>query len=446
LVTDSTPVTDQVHVSQIHLAIGGEGSRDMIVTFRIDGASEAKVCWGSQGILNNTATIRRKVSYWSGTYCSALLSPLEAKKRYSYAIANNEKSCADAVYLSTIRHFSAPPTQEDEVNVIIFGDLGYGEIGHAVESRRLLETLKKDADAVIHAGDISYADDSFWSRPGEWRHFSYEKVYDQWMNWMENVTDQLPYMVAVGNHESECHSPACTISPKKRHRLGNFSAYNARWHMPSTESGGVLSMWYSFNLGAAHFVSINTETDFKGAPLEHYGDCKECMIPAGSFGRMGEYLEWLEQDLKKANENRNERPWIIAYGHRPVYLTNGSSEPSRKHFEDIFRRYKVDAYISGHKHIYSRLKPKDDDVHYFVVGCAGSDERDAGDLKDYQGSNSKWDYKVYGMQTSLGKMRISRSSITVDIVESANHTVIDHVVMNREENSWLKQLEKVFLN
>jgi exo-beta-1,3-glucanase (GH17 family) len=26
--------------------------------------------------------------------------------------------------------------------------------------------------------------------------------------------------------------------------LSNFTAYNARWKMPSAESGGVESMWY----------------------------------------------------------------------------------------------------------------------------------------------------------------------------------------------------------
>ena len=31
--------------------------------------------------------------------------------------------------------------------------------------------------------------------------------------------------------------------------------------------------------------------------------------------------EWLENDLKVANANRSNAPWVIAYHHRPLYCT-----------------------------------------------------------------------------------------------------------------------------
>ena len=67
------------------------------------------------------------------------------------------------------------------------------------------------------------------------------------MNWLQNLTSTLPYMVSPGNHESECHSPVCLLELKKYGlHLNNFSAFNARWHMPSAESGARSgqNMWY----------------------------------------------------------------------------------------------------------------------------------------------------------------------------------------------------------
>jgi acid phosphatase type 7 len=83
--------------------------------------------------------------------------------------------------------------------------------------------------------------------------------------------------------------------------------------MPAPESGGVLNMWYSFNLHNVHFVQISTETDYPGAPSDNY------RVLGKANGNFGNQLEWLAADLKRANENRHLRPWIIVNGHRPLY-------------------------------------------------------------------------------------------------------------------------------
>ena len=99
---------------------------------------------------------------------------------------------------------------------------------------------------LLHVGDIAYADDAFLHTPLK---FEYEDVYNQYEDDMEPITSTVPYMTAPGNHESECHSPACLVDSGRRKQLSNFTAYNARHHMPSESSGGVASMWYSFDYG-----------------------------------------------------------------------------------------------------------------------------------------------------------------------------------------------------
>merc|ERR1712137_925848 len=157
-----------------------------------------------------------------------------------------------------------------------------------------------------------------------------------------------PYMVTPGNHESECHSPDCVLNRHHANNLRNFSAYNHRWRMPSQESGGVLSMWYSFDYGPVHIVSVNTETDFPNANEGEYGDSGFILgNKCGHFAPDGKYLAWLEADLKAANESSAERPWIIAMGHRTwVYR---DSEPQDTEVGDVlkplFDKYRVDLYI-----------------------------------------------------------------------------------------------------
>jgi hypothetical protein len=125
----------------------------------------------------------------------------------------------------------------------MFGDMGYGENGHATATRNQLDRAYDNYDFVYLVGvravcacaclvctwrcpsslnhdcsvqDIGYADDAFLHTPFS---FEYENVYNNYMNWMQNITSQKAFMVLPGNHESECHSPACLLISKYRDAL-----------------------------------------------------------------------------------------------------------------------------------------------------------------------------------------------------------------------------------
>lgn len=116
--------------------------------------------------------------------------------------------------------------------------------------------------------------------------------------------------------------------------------------------GPTQNLMYSFNMGPVHFVGINTEVYYYS---QDYG--KEMIIT---------HLNWLKKNLKEATKPRNRklRPWIITYGHRPMYCSNENNDDCTKceslvrvGLEDLFYKYGVDVEIWAHEHSYERLWP-----------------------------------------------------------------------------------------
>uniref|UniRef100_A0A3Q3VUA8 Purple acid phosphatase n=1 Tax=Mola mola TaxID=94237 RepID=A0A3Q3VUA8_MOLML len=121
------------------------------------------------------------------------------------------------------------------------------------------------------------------------------------------------------------------------------------------------SLWYSWNLGSAHIISLSTEVYF--------------YLEFGLELLFNQY-EWLKKDLEEANkpENRAVRPWIITMGHRPMYcsdddqddctkfhsyvrLGRNDTKPPAPGLEDLFYRCGVDLELWAHEHTYERLWP-----------------------------------------------------------------------------------------
>ena len=235
--------------------------------------------------------------------------------------------CGDGKWMSDVYTFKAKRTDRSyQPRIAFYGDLGV--IHEQIMGKLTTEINKGDFDVILHVGDFAYNMESYDSRLG-----------DQFMNMIQPLTTQIPYMTCPGNHEV----------------YGNFTNYKHRFTMPNDVNSS--KMFYSFNLGPAHIISFSTEYYFD----LQYG-----------VKQIWEQWKWLREDLKKANKNRNIHPWIITMGHKPMYCSNNTTAdctnnesvirtglPFFKAFglEKLFYENGVDLTLWAHQHSYERLWP-----------------------------------------------------------------------------------------
>jgi hypothetical protein len=137
--------------------------------------------------------------------------------------------------------------------------------------------------------------------------------------------------------------------------------------MPGAETGGVGNFWYSFDYGLAHFVALDSETDYANSPSwsfardvtgneTHPKENETYVTDAGPMGPLtGNYkdtkayaqYQWLAENL--ASVDRTKTPWLIVMSHRPMYSSQVSSyqKTLRTAFEALMLQYGVDVYMSG---------------------------------------------------------------------------------------------------
>lgn len=130
----------------------------------------------------------------------------------------------------------------------------------------------------------------------------------------------------------------------------NATAYKHRYLMPVNEANNATNTFFSFNLGLAHYVMFDTELDFSHS----------------NHAAWQTQLNWLKEDLAKANEERDIRPWLILGSHHPLYCSvnwrlplmpyrfdnlksNGDCGEDtlqlRPVYEDLFNEMGVDIYF-----------------------------------------------------------------------------------------------------
>lgn len=424
---------------QIHLALASISTL-AISWMTLYNTTNSIVKYGLESNVYNYSEKGYSNSYYESFHHHVILSDnLKPNKNYYYIVGDGLRVWSNEFT------FIAPDYNKVNPSFITYGDLGSINGNDTIN---YLDSIKESIDLFWHGGDISYADDAFLHKDCVFK-FCYEESWDRFMSYIEPFASYKPYMVVPGNHDVECHDPSCLFDLDRRNKLSNFSAYNSRFRMPSYESNGVLNMYYSWNYGPIHFISIDTETGFPGAEEE-----KRYVLPCGKFG---DQLTWLENDLKEANKTRVQRPWIFVQGHHPMYQGDFVDIDFQNAMEELFNKYAVDIYFSGHIHSYERTWPvyksqvektynNPSATTYIMIGNAGNDEMDDVDAKKIKELDISPNYKIYkesdvsGPWTAItdkccfgiGKVNIiDKSNLEFQYIRTKTGEIYDRIILSR---------------
>lgn len=202
------------------------------------------------------------------------------------------------------------------IRFLALGDTAshWGEFG------KLQASMPKDADFVVHLGDIQY----------------YSSIQETWQSWFRDAATMLrsgAFFPCIGNHELEL--------------IGELDAYYLRF-FPSPGVG--TPRWYRFSSGGVAFFSVDTESP----------------LTAGS-----PQLEWLARELAAAKAEPGWRTSVVFF-HKPIYTLSLHAPLTavRATVEPLLIANGVKLVMQGHNHVYERFQVGD--ITYVTSGGGGA--------------------------------------------------------------------------
>jgi Calcineurin-like phosphoesterase len=201
------------------------------------------------------------------------------------------------------------PLKPKSVHFAVIGDSGTGEKDQYEVARQMAKYREKfQYDFVLMLGDNIYGGES----PADFK-AKFEDPYKALLD------AGVKFYASLGNHDNP----------------------NQRFYKP-------------FNMGEKRYYN------FKNGDAEFFALDSTYMDP--------QQLDWLQQRLKDSNA-----AWKICYFHHPIYSDGKFHGPDldlRAQLEPILVKSGVKLVLSGHEHLYERLKPQKG-VNYFILGNSG---------------------------------------------------------------------------
>jgi len=215
------------------------------------------------------------------------LEGLETGTTYHYR-------AGDDTVMSHVSSFRTLPQTADDFTFVAYTDSHGGKPKmHAKICERI---AREKPDFVLHMGDFVDRAEHYW----EWSELFFEPA--------AALIDHIPLWPSPGNHDG----------------IGGWEPYKQLFTSPDDE------MYYSFDYGNAHFVSLN------------------------SFAlRDKAMLQWCEKDLAAS-----KAMWKIVFLHVPAFgVGRYPCDWGWRQYIPMFEKCRVNLFLCGHLHIYQRLYP-----------------------------------------------------------------------------------------
>ena len=135
-------------------------------------------------------------------------------------------------------------------------------------------------------------------------------------------------------------------------------------------------------------------------------------------------VKWLEDELAKDTSD-----WKICFFHHPPYSSagkHGSDKQLREVVEPIFVKYGVNVVLTGHDHVYERIKPQKG-IYYFVSGAGG--KLRSGDVNE----RSPLTEKGYDRDMHFMLFEVAGDQIYFQVISRTGETVDSGILVNQRK-------------
>ncbi|XP_055891596.1 acid phosphatase type 7-like [Biomphalaria glabrata] len=393
--TSADKLVDECTPRQVHISYG-KLTTEFVIVWSTVGQCTAVVHYGTGPWSLNQQETGKSVQFnenISGLKWlhRVLLQQLEFGTTYFYSPNSDRSSAASRFFFKT-----SPSNSSLPVELLVVSELNSSS---SARTFMIDEAQKGKLSAILHTGNIAL---NLSSENGT--------VGDEYLKRIEPAVAVVPYLVSPGPNEVEEET---------------FTHYLHRFSMPDTEwPMSIDKMWYSLDLGPVHLISFSSEVfylkDNKYATAQH---------------------NWLIKDLEAAGKNRQNVPWLIAFGNRPFYCTyenprldcNQKKSNIKTGLEDIFFHYGVDLVIQSYGGAYERTYPM-----LKNVATATNYSNPNGPVYIISGSANHYDleYNFTDPAPNWSAFRfVNESVLTVGRLRVVNASVLEYEQVNVQDSS-----------